>query len=116
MPSSSLAPVKLSSDERAESDSWTRRRSSAQALALRSRIVVLAADERSRELGVHRNMSPSGARCFSRTASTVSPMSRGRRVRERAARAGRAGGREVVGDTLKDATALVDAERLLSYS
>jgi transposase len=61
MPSSLLAPVELSSDERAQLESWTRRRTSAQALALRSRIVLLAADglkntEIAGELGVHRNM------------------------------------------------------------
>jgi len=61
MPSSLLAPVELSGDERAQLESWTRRRSSAQALALRSRIVLLAAAGRKNteiasELGVHRNM------------------------------------------------------------
>jgi transposase len=61
MPSSLLAPVELSADERVQLESWTRRRSSAQALALRSRIVLLAAAGLknaviARELGVHRNM------------------------------------------------------------
>jgi transposase len=61
MPSSLLAPVELSADERARLESWTRRRTSAQALALRSRIVLLAAEglkntEIASELGVHRNM------------------------------------------------------------
>src|SRR3954447_16720966 len=61
MPSSLLAPVELTDDERAQLESWTRRRTSAQALALRSRIVLLAADGRKNteiaaELGVHRNM------------------------------------------------------------
>jgi transposase len=36
--------VELSKDERAQLEAWTRRRTSAQALALRSRIVLLAAD------------------------------------------------------------------------
>ena len=62
MPSSVLAPVDLSADERARLASWTRRRSSAQALAMRSRIVLLAADGRTnseiaRELGIHRNVA-----------------------------------------------------------
>jgi transposase len=62
MPSSLLAPVELSADERAQLESWTRRRTSAQALALRSRIVLLAADglgntEIARELGIHRNVA-----------------------------------------------------------
>jgi transposase len=61
MPSSLLVPVDLSDDERAQLESWTRRRTSAQALAVRSRIVLLAADGRNNteiagELGVHRNM------------------------------------------------------------
>jgi transposase len=60
MPSSLLAPVELSDDERAQLESWTRRRTSAQALALRSRIVLLAADglrntEIAAEVGIHRN-------------------------------------------------------------
>src|SRR4051794_13305627 len=62
MPSSLLAPVDLTADERARLESWTRRRTSAQALALRSRIVLLAADglgntEIARELGIHRNVA-----------------------------------------------------------
>jgi transposase len=62
MPSSLLAPVDLTADERVRLESWTRRRSSAQALALRSRIVLLAADglkntEIAAELGVHRNVA-----------------------------------------------------------
>jgi transposase len=62
MPSSVLAPVVLSAAERARLESWTRRRTSAQALALRSRIVLLAAEGRNnteiaRELGIHRNVA-----------------------------------------------------------
>jgi transposase len=62
MPSSLLAPVELSADERAQLESWTRRPTSAQALALRSRIVLLAADglkntEIAAELGIHRNVA-----------------------------------------------------------
>ena len=61
MPSSVLVPVELSAAERSQLESWTRRRTSAQALALRSRIVLLAAEGRNnteiaRELGIHRNM------------------------------------------------------------
>jgi len=61
MPSSLLAPVELTDDERAQLQAWTRRRTSAQALALRSRIVLGAAEGRNNseiagELGVHRNM------------------------------------------------------------
>src|SRR4051794_40637506 len=44
MPSSSAVQVVLSDDEREQLERWTRRRSSAQALALRARIVLLAAD------------------------------------------------------------------------
>src|SRR3954467_7755479 len=44
MPSSTAAVVVLSDEEREQLERWTRRRSSAQALALRSRIVLLAAE------------------------------------------------------------------------
>src|SRR5215210_1731889 len=62
MPSSVLVAFALSAAERAQLESWTRRRTSAQALALRSRIVLLAADGRNnseiaRELGIHRNVA-----------------------------------------------------------
>jgi transposase len=62
MPSSVLAPVVLSAVERGRLESWTRRRTSAQALALRSRIVLLAAEGRNnteiaRALGVDRNVA-----------------------------------------------------------
>jgi transposase len=61
-PSCVLAPLELSAAERAQLESWTRRRTSAQALALRSRIVLLAAAGRNntqiaRELGIHRNVA-----------------------------------------------------------
>jgi transposase len=60
MPSSVLSPVELSAAERAQLESWTRRRMSAQALALRSRIVLLAAEglnnvQIARQLGIQRN-------------------------------------------------------------
>ena len=62
MPSSVLAPLDLTADERARLESWTRRRSSAQALAMRSRIVLLAAQglnntEIASELKIHRNVA-----------------------------------------------------------
>lgn len=61
MPISTLVPIELSEDERAQLESWVRRRTSAQALALRSRVVLLAAEglnnsEVARRLGVHRPM------------------------------------------------------------
>jgi hypothetical protein len=48
MPSSVLEPVELSAAERSQLESWTRRRTSAQALALRSRIVLLVQQHRDR--------------------------------------------------------------------
>jgi transposase len=53
--------IELTDDERAQLEAWARRRSSAQALALRSRIVLAAADglnntEIAQRLGVHRPM------------------------------------------------------------
>src|ERR1700755_211943 len=53
--------IELTDDERWQLEAWARRRSSAQALALRSRIVLAAAEglnntEIARRLGVHRPM------------------------------------------------------------
>jgi transposase len=61
MPISVAVSIELSEEERAELESWARRRSSAQALALRSRVVLLAAEglnntEIAGRLGVHRPM------------------------------------------------------------
>jgi transposase len=44
MPANVAVAIELSDDERAQLEAWTRRRTSAQALALRSRIVLAAAD------------------------------------------------------------------------
>ena len=60
MPSPVPSSVELSAAERAQLESWLRRRMSAQALALRSRIVLLAAEglnnvEIARRLGIQRN-------------------------------------------------------------
>jgi transposase len=44
MPTPVPTPIVLTDDERAQLEAWSRRRSSAQALALRSRIVLAAAD------------------------------------------------------------------------
>ena len=53
--------ILLSEDERAQLERWARRRTSAQALALRSRVVLLAAEglnntQIAERLGVHRPM------------------------------------------------------------
>jgi transposase len=61
MPSNFAAPIELTVDERAQLEAWARRRTSAQALALRSRIVLLAADglkntEIAEQLGTGRPM------------------------------------------------------------
>src|SRR5215204_2510405 len=57
MPSPFAVPIELSAEERAQLEAWERRRTSAQALALRSRIVLAAAQgpkntEIARDLGV----------------------------------------------------------------
>jgi transposase len=62
MPCSLLVPVELTDDERVQLEVWTRRRTSAQALALQSRIVLLAAEglnntQIAGRLGVHRNVA-----------------------------------------------------------
>jgi transposase len=62
MPPNVAVAIELSEDERAQLEAWTRRRTSAQALAQRSRIVLLAAEglkntEIADELGIHRAMA-----------------------------------------------------------
>ena len=47
MPTLTAVAIELSDDERARLEAWSRRRTTAQALALRSRIVLAAADGRS---------------------------------------------------------------------
>jgi transposase len=47
MPTPIATPIKLTDDERARLEAWTRRRTSAQGLAQRARIVLAAADGRS---------------------------------------------------------------------
>jgi transposase len=61
MPSSVAVAIELTEDERDVLEGWTRRRTSAQALAQRARIVLMAAEgvtntQIARELGVHRPM------------------------------------------------------------
>jgi transposase len=62
MPPNVAVAIEFSDDERAQLEAWTRRRTSAQALALRSRIVLLAAEglkntEIAERLGISRNMA-----------------------------------------------------------
>ena len=69
MPSSVAVAIELSDGERDQLEAWTRRRTSAQALALRSRIVLIAAEglnntEIAERLGVHRNMVAKWRRRF----------------------------------------------------
>jgi transposase len=59
MPTPTAVAIELSDDERARLESWSRRRTTAQALALRSRIVLAAADGQSNseiaeQLGISR--------------------------------------------------------------
>jgi transposase len=61
MPPNVAVAIELTDTERAQLEAWTRRRTSAQALALRSRIVLLAAEglkntEIAERVGVQRNM------------------------------------------------------------
>jgi transposase len=69
MPSSVPVAIELSAEEREQLEAWTRRRTSAQALALRSRIVLAAAEglnntEIAARLGVHRNVAAKWRRRF----------------------------------------------------
>jgi FixJ family two-component response regulator len=61
MPSNTAVMIELGVEERAQMEAWSRRRTSAQALAQRSRIVLLAAEgltnlQIAEQLGVHRTM------------------------------------------------------------
>src|SRR3954463_15979797 len=71
MPPNVAVAIELSEDERAQLEAWTRRRTSAQALAQRSRIVLLAAEglkntEIAEELGIHRAMAAKWRSRFAR--------------------------------------------------
>jgi transposase len=60
MPTNVAVAIELTDEERVQLEAWTRRRTSAQALALRSRIVLLAAEglrntEIAERLGIRRN-------------------------------------------------------------
>ena len=62
MPPNVAVAIELTDQERAQLEAWTRRRTSAQALAQRSRIVLAAADglkntEIAEQLGISRNMA-----------------------------------------------------------
>jgi transposase len=62
MPPNVAVVIELSGEERLQLEAWTRRRTSAQALAQRSRIVLLAAEdlkntEIAERLGIHRAMA-----------------------------------------------------------
>ena len=65
MPSPKLIPLELTDDERRTLNAWARRRKTAQALALRSRIVLACAEGGTiravaAELGVSRDWCRSG--------------------------------------------------------
>src|SRR4051794_5836913 len=115
MPSSSAVQVVLSDDEREQLERWTRRRSSAQALALRARIVLLAAaglrnTEIAQRLGISRPPVTKWRNRFvehrldglSRRAA-ARPAARDRR------REGRGGDRQDAGEHAQGRHALVDA-------
>src|SRR5918995_4523505 len=62
MPPNVAVAIELTDDERLQLEAWSRRRTSAQALAQRSRIVLLAAEglnntEIAKRLGISRNMA-----------------------------------------------------------
>jgi transposase len=71
MPSPTVVPIELSVEERDQLEAWSRRRTSAQALAVRSRIVLAAADglnntEIAARLGIHRNVAGKWRQRFAR--------------------------------------------------
>jgi hypothetical protein len=117
MPANVAVAIELADKERARLKAWTRRRTSAQALALRSRNVLLAAaglrsTEIAERLGIPRNMAAtwrsrfaasgaSGRRAHRRTAS--GPAAHGHQ------RAGRRSDRQDARDDAQGRDALVDA-------
>jgi hypothetical protein len=61
MPTSTPVQIELSEDERAQLERWARRHTSAQALALHARVVLLAADGlNNTEIGAARGVSAVG--------------------------------------------------------
>src|SRR5215213_9266162 len=115
MPPNVAVAIELSDQERLRLEAWTRRRTSAQALALRSRIVLLAAEglkntEIAERLGVNRAMA---AKWRSRVCRV--PLGRAdRRAASRAPaddhrRAGRRGDHQDAGEHPERRHALVDA-------
>ena len=107
--------IELSDDERAQLEAWARRRTSAQALAQRSRIVLLAAEglkntEIAQRLGVSRDMVDEVARPVCRAPAGWAA----RRAAAGAAahdhrRAGRGGDRQTLETHAQGRDALVDA-------
>ena len=106
--------IELSDEERAQLESWARRRTSAQALALRSRIVLLAAEglnntEIAARLGVHRTMVRKWRRGLLSTVWMGCLMSRARGTADDHRRAGRGGDHQDAGEHARGRDALVDA-------
>jgi hypothetical protein len=88
MPSFAGVPIELTDAEREQLESWSRRLTTAQALAQRSRIVLLVADGLrtgviAQRLAVHRNTVANGGAGLRPSGSTVCSMSRVRAGRGR---------------------------------
>ena len=82
MPPNVAVAIELTDEERAQLEAWTRRRTSAQALAMRARIVLLAAEglkntEIAERLEISRNWRRRGGRALPSIGWMGSPMSRG---------------------------------------
>lgn len=77
MPISTPVQIELAVDERAESEQWARRHTSAQALASRSRVALLVADEQHRDRWAARAASVDGPQ----VTGPVHAVARGRAVR-----------------------------------
>src|SRR5207302_9161326 len=88
MPTPTAVAIELSDDERARLESWSRRRTTAQALALRARIVLAAADglsnsEIAEQAGISRPTVTKGRNRFDESRLEGLLTSRGRGGRGR---------------------------------
>jgi len=108
MPPNVAVAIELSEHERAQLEAWTRRRTSAQALAQRARIVLLAAEglkntEIADQLGVSRNMAMTWRARFAEYRLD-GLLDEPRPGRPRTITDDKGGDRQDVGDHARDAT------------
>src|SRR3954468_18907159 len=115
MPSPFAVPIELTAEERAQLEAWERRRTSAQALALRSRIVLAAAEgpnnsEIARDLGIAVSSVRKWRNRFAEhRLGWLDRRAAAWAAQEDQRRQGRGGDRQDAGDDPEGCDALVDA-------